>query len=82
MNSKVLKDLLEMFKGTDSMLNTKLVPSNISCKFSKHIEFTVPIIHNSYCDHRNFDNVNQPLYVLSTLEQIVLRRLFNIRSMG
>ena len=38
-----------MFEETDSVLNTKSVPLNISYKF----------FNLSYCDHRKFDNVNQ-----------------------
>jgi hypothetical protein len=44
-----------MFDGTDA-LNTESVPSKISYKSFK----TLPM-QNSYCDHRNFDSVNQPL---------------------
>ena len=49
----VLKDLYEIFEGTDSVFNTKSVPSNISYKSFK----------NSYCDHRNFGSVNQSLMI-------------------
>ena len=38
------------------MLNTESVPSRISYKSFK----TLPK-KNPYCDHRNFDSVNQPL---------------------
>jgi hypothetical protein len=44
-----------MFEETDSVLNIKLVPSNISYKSFKKL---LPM-QNSYCDHRNFDSVNQ-----------------------
>jgi hypothetical protein len=40
-----------MFAGTDSVFNTKSVSSNISYKQ----------MQDSYCDHRNFDSVNQLL---------------------
>jgi hypothetical protein len=45
-----------MFEETDSVLNTKPVPSNISYKSfgTKNLP-----MQNSYCDHRNFDSVNQ-----------------------
>jgi hypothetical protein len=39
-------------------LNTESVPSNISYKSFK--TYNLPM-QNSYCDHRNFDSVNQSL---------------------
>ena len=45
-----------MFEGTDSVLNTELVPSNISYKSFKTWNL---YIENSYCDHRTFGRVNQ-----------------------
>jgi hypothetical protein len=43
-----------MFDETDSLLNIKSATSNISYKSFK----TLPM-QTSYCDHRNFDSVNQ-----------------------
>ena len=45
-----------MFERTISVFNTESVPSNISYKSFK----TLPM-QNFYCDHRNFDSVNEPL---------------------
>jgi hypothetical protein len=45
-----------MFDGTEAVLNIASVPANISYKSFK----TFPM-QNSYCDHRNFVNVNQAL---------------------
>jgi hypothetical protein len=45
-----------MFEQTDLMLNTDSVSSNISYKFFKTQNLPM---QNSYCDHRNFDSVNQ-----------------------
>jgi hypothetical protein len=47
-----------MFEQTDFMLNTKSVSSNISYKSFKILNLPM---QNSYCDHRNFDSVNQLL---------------------
>ncbi len=51
-----------MFEGTDSMFNTKSGLSNISYK-----SFKLPNLpaQNSYCDHRNFDSVNQVLVLVN-----------------
>jgi hypothetical protein len=49
--------LYEMFE----MFNTESVSSNISYKSFK--TYNLPM-HNSYCDHRNFDSVNQSLQTL------------------
>jgi hypothetical protein len=46
-----------MFEGTDSVFDTESVPSNISYKSFE--TYNLPM-QNSYCDHRNFDSVNQP----------------------
>jgi hypothetical protein len=54
---KVLKDLQEMFEGIDIVFNTESVSSNISYKSFK----TYLCKENSYCDHRNFDIVEQSL---------------------
>ena len=43
-----------MFDGTESLLNTESVLSNISYKSFK--TYNLPM-QNSYCDHRNFDSV-------------------------
>jgi hypothetical protein len=45
-----------MFEGTDSLFNSESVPSNISYKSFK--TYNLPM-KNSYCDHKNFDNVNE-----------------------
>jgi hypothetical protein len=55
-----------MFDETDSLLNIKSATSNISYKSFK----TLPM-QTSYCDHRNFDSVNQ-----------VLKKEFHIFSSG
>jgi hypothetical protein len=47
-----------MFEETYSELNTVSVPLKISYKSFK--TYNLPM-QNSYCDHRNFDGVNQPL---------------------
>ena len=47
-----------MFKRTDEVLNIKSVPSNISYKSFKTYNLPMP---NSYCDHRDFEGVNQVL---------------------
>jgi hypothetical protein len=46
-----------MLEGTDLMFNTESVSSNISYKPSN---YNLPM-QNSYCDHRNFNIVNQAL---------------------
>ena len=46
-----------MFEGTDLLFNTKPVCSNIPYQSFKTQNLPV---QNSYCDHRNFDGVNQP----------------------
>jgi hypothetical protein len=51
-----------MFEATDFVLNTKSVPSNIFLKTFQIIT-NLPM-QNSYCDHRNFDNVNWPLHTI------------------
>jgi hypothetical protein len=46
------------------MFNTRLVPSNIFTNYSKrriYLCHGIGIQQNSYCDHRNFDSVNQSL---------------------
>ena len=43
-----------MSEGTDSVLHIESVPLNISYK-----SFKTSPVQNSYCDHRNFDSVNQ-----------------------
>ena len=48
-----------MFEGSDSGLNTETVASKIYYKSFKTQNLP---FQNSYCDHRNFDNVNQPSY--------------------
>ena len=47
-----------MFEGADSVLNTESFPSKISYNYFK--TYNLPL-QNSYCDHRNFDSVNQSL---------------------
>ena len=49
---------IKVFKGTDSVVNTESFSSNISYQFFKTENLPM---QNSYCDHRNFDSVNQPL---------------------
>ena len=48
-----------MFEETDSVLNIEPVPSNVSYKSFKTQNLPM---QNSYCDHRNFDSVDQSLY--------------------
>ena len=59
-----------MFEETDSSFNTNSVPSNISYKSFK--TYNLPL-QNSYCDHRNFDSVNQP---------VVARIIFSFQELG
>ncbi len=40
------------------ILRIFLQSSNIT--IHQNFEFTVPLLQNTYCDHRNFDGVNQP----------------------
>jgi hypothetical protein len=49
-----------MFEGTDLVLNTESVPSNISYKSFK--TWNLPM-QNYYCDHRNFGSGNQAILV-------------------
>ena len=55
------------------MLNTELVPSNIFYKFFK--TWNLPTQY-SYCDHRNFDSVNQPLLYEILAYIVAVRMLF------
>jgi hypothetical protein len=58
-----------MFEETESVLNTKSVALNIL----QNLEFTH--VQNSYCDHRNFDSVNQPLdqaYCTCSLSSLII----------
>ena len=48
-----------MLKETEQSLNTESILSDISYK-SFRTQDLFPV-QNSYCDHRNFDGVNQPL---------------------
>ena len=43
-----------MFEETDSMFNTESVAS-----LTNSLKTQLPM-QNFYCDHRNFDSVNQP----------------------
>ncbi len=53
----ILHRYFEGFEGTDSFPQTFLTnPSKLGV-----------YLQNSYCDHRNFDNVNQPLETQSSL---------------
>jgi hypothetical protein len=52
-----------MFEGTDLMLNTDSVPTNISFKSFK--TYNLPT-QNSYCDDRNFDSVNHAALTVCT----------------
>jgi hypothetical protein len=45
-----------MFEETDLQVNTESAPSNISYKSFNILNLPM---QNSYCDHRNFDIVNQ-----------------------
>ncbi len=56
-----------MSVGTDKVLSTETVPSNISYKcYETHETHNLPM-HYSYCDHRNFGSLDQPLiYFLHT----------------
>jgi hypothetical protein len=47
-----------VWEGTNSVLNTESVPSNISYRSFKTKNLPM---QNTYCDHRNFDSVNHPL---------------------
>ena len=50
-----MKDLLEMFKGTDQAVKVLLNTSYQSLKTQN-----LPL-ENSSCDHRNIDSANEPL---------------------
>jgi hypothetical protein len=46
-----------MFEETDSCVNTKSQFLQHFLQIFKNLEFT--LLQNFYCDHRNFDSVNQ-----------------------
>jgi hypothetical protein len=56
-----------MFERFGLVLNTKSVSSNISYKSFK--TYNLPM-QNSYCDHRNFDNVNQALILITWTHEL------------
>ena len=48
-----------MFVGTDAVLNSETVPSEIS--YNSFKTWNLPIYAKFYCDHRNFDTVRNVL---------------------